>query len=120
MNRKLITSITPETDAMPDFKAGFLQAFDTGSYQDEHIYFTSPTTLFQKIATKRRELIAKLQKVGTVSLRELARLLKRDIRRVHDDTVAFIEQGVIERNGNGVYVPFTEIHTDFSLKAKAA
>ncbi|MDD5392114.1 MAG: transcriptional regulator [Thiothrix sp.] len=120
MNRKLIISITSETDAMQDFKAGFLQAFNTGSYQDEHIYFTSPTALFQKITPKRWELIAKLQEVGTVSIRELARLLGRDIRRVHDDTIALIEEGVIERNGNGVCVPFAEIHTDFSLKAKAA
>jgi hypothetical protein len=41
MHRKLIISITSETDAMQDFKAGFLQAFNTGSYQDEHIYLAS-------------------------------------------------------------------------------
>jgi predicted transcriptional regulator len=80
MNRKLIISITSETDAMQDFKAGFLQAFNTGSYQDEYIYFTSPTVLFQKITPKRWELITTLQEVGTVSIRELARLLGRDIR----------------------------------------
>lgn len=119
-NRKLIISITSEADAMQDFKAGFLQAFNTGSYQPEHIYFSSPAALFQKITPKRWELIAKLQETGTVSIRELARLLGRDIRRVHDDTVALIEEGVVEREGNGVCVPFAEIHTDFSLKSKAA
>lgn len=120
MNRKLIISITSEADAMQDFKAGFLQAFQTGQYQDEHIYFTSPATLFQKITPKRWELVAKLQEVGAVSIRELARLLNRDIRRVHDDVVALDEQGIIERNEKGVFVPFAEIHTDFTLKAKAA
>ena len=120
MSRKLIISITTETDAMQDFKAGFLQAFNTGSYQDEHIYFTSPTALFQKITPKRWELIAKLQEAGTVSIRELARLLNRDVRRVHDDVTALITEGVIERDGNGICVPFAEIHTDFTLKTKAA
>ena len=120
MSRKLIISITTETDAMQDFKAGFLQAFNTGSYQDEHIYFTSPTALFQKITPKRWELIAKLQEAGTVSIRELARLLGRDIRRVHDDVTALMAENIIERDGNGICIPFAEIHTDFSLKTKAA
>lgn len=120
MNKKLIISIASEADAMKDFKAGFLQAFKTGEAQDEYIYFTSPTTLFQKITPKRWELLEKLQKAGTVSIRELARLLQRDIRRVHDDVVALEAEGIIERGENGVSVPFAEIHTDFTLKVKAA
>lgn len=120
MNRKLIISITSEQDALQDFKAGFLRAFQTGGYQDEHIYFTSPAILFQKITPKRWELVAKLQDIGAVSIRELARLLKRDIRRVHDDVSALITEGIIERNEQGVFIPFSEIHTDFTLKTKAA
>lgn len=120
MNRKLIISIQSEVDAIQDFKTGFLQAFKTGEYQDEHIYFTSPATLFQKITPKRWELIARLQDAGTVSIRELARLLERDVRRVHDDVSALIEEGIIERDEQGISIPFTEIHTDFTLKAKAA
>lgn len=117
---KLIISITPEADAMQDFKAGFLQAFASDELQDQHIYFTSPATLFKKITPKRWELLETLQEAGRVSIRELARLLKRDIRRVHDDVVALSEQGIIERTEKGVAVPFSEIHTDFTLKAKAA
>ncbi|MGB3918329.1 MAG: transcriptional regulator [Thiothrix litoralis] len=120
MNRKLIISITSEADAMQDFKAGFLQAFKTGEVQDEYIYFTSPARLFQKITPKRWELIEKLQEAGMVSIRELARLLRRDIRRVHDDVVVLAEEGIIERDAGGVFVPFAEIHTDFTLKTKAA
>ncbi|QTR44647.1 hypothetical protein J9253_11400 [Thiothrix litoralis] len=55
-----------------------------------------------------------------VSIRELARLLRRDIRRVHDDVVVLAEEGIIERDAGGVFVPFAEIHTDFTLKTKAA
>jgi len=120
MSRKLIISISPETEAIQSFKDGFLQAFQTSEPQDEYVYFTSPASLFQKISPKRWELIAKLQDAGLVSIRELARLLKRDIRRVHDDVSALIDEGIIERSEDGVFIPFAEIHTDFTLKAKAA
>lgn len=120
MKRKLIISIQSEEQAIQDFKVGFLNAFNTSEYQDEHIYFTSPATLFQKITPKRWELIACLQDAGSVSMRELARLLNRDIRRVHDDVIALIESSIIERDGKDIMIPFAEIHTDFTLKAKAA
>lgn len=120
MTRKLIISITSEADALQSFRAHFLQAIKTGEPQDEHLYFTSPTRLFQKITPKRWELIARLQESGTISIRELARLLGRDIRRVHDDVVSLAEEGIIERSEAGVSIPFDEIHTDFTLKAKAA
>lgn len=105
---------------MQQFKTGFMEAVSNGKPQDTHIYFLSPAALFQKITPKRWELIAKLQEAGTVSIRELARLLKRDIRRVHDDVVALEEQAIIERSGAGIFIPYEEIHTDFTLKAKAA
>lgn len=120
MSRKLIISITTEAEAIQNFKTGFLQAFDTATPQDECIYFTSPTLLFQKITPKRWELIAKLQASGTVTIRELARLLNRDIRRVHDDVVALEQNGIVERGEDGVSVPFSEIHTDFTLRAQVA
>lgn len=120
MSRKLIISITSEAEAIQAIKAGVLDAIETGEPQDAYIYFLSPATLFKKITPKRWELIAKLQQVGTVSIRELARLLQRDIRRVHDDVVALEEQQIIERNEAGVFIPYQEIHTDFTLKAAAA
>lgn len=120
MTNKLIISITTEQEVMQQFKADFMDAVNTGKPQDTCIYFLSPTALFQKITPKRWELIAKLQEAGTVSIRELARLLKRDIRRVHDDVVALEEQSIIERSEAGICVPYEEIHTDFTLKVKAA
>lgn len=120
MTNKLIISITTEQEAMQQFKAGFIEAVNTGKPQDTHIYFLSPAALFQKITPKRWELIAKLQESGVVSIRELARLLKRDIRRVHDDVVTLEEQSIIERTEAGIRIPYDEIHTDFTLKAKAA
>jgi len=120
MTKKLIISICSEEQAMDAFKTGFIQAMETTEAQNEYLYFTSPSQLFQKITPKRWELLAKLQQTGTVSIRELARSLNRDIRRVHDDVTLLIQEGIIEQQPAGVSIPFSEIQTDFTLKAKAA
>ncbi|MGV6809607.1 MAG: HVO_A0114 family putative DNA-binding protein [bacterium] len=120
MTKKLIISICSEAQAMGAFKAGFIQAMKTADGQDEYLYFTSPTQLFQKITPQRWELLAKLQQVGAVNTRELARLLKRDIHHVQDDVSVLVQEGIIIQEAQGVSIPFSEIHTDFTLKAKAA
>ena len=82
--------------------------------------FSSSAQLFSVFTPKRWELIERLQKIGASSVRGLARALGRDVRRVHDDVMAMIEWGIVERNEAGkVLVPFDVIHIDFDLKAAA-
>ena len=82
--------------------------------------FSSSAQLFSVFTPKRWELIERLQKIGPSSVRGLARALGRDVRRVHDDVMAMIEWGIVERNEAGkVLVPFDVIHIDFDLKAAA-
>jgi hypothetical protein len=50
---------------------------------------------------------------GNLSVRELARALGRDVKRVHDDVVMLAEPGLLERTDNGVVIcPFASMHTD--------
>ncbi len=82
--------------------------------------FSSPAQLFSVLSPKRWDLIEHLQKIGPSSVRGLARMLGRDIRRVHDDVSALIEWGLIERDEDGkVLVPYDVIHADFNLRAVA-
>ena len=54
-------------------------------------------------------------------MRELARLVERDVRRVHDDVVALTNLGLLERTeGGGVICPFATVHVDFKLEPVAA
>ena len=53
-------------------------------------------------------------------MRELARQLKRDVHRVHDDVKALKELGIIDQSDKGIQVPFDKIHTDFTLSREAA
>jgi len=49
-----------------------------------------------------------------------ARLLNRDIHRVHDDAQTLIEFSLIEKTDEGKpIVPFERIHTEFEMAAAA-
>ena len=82
--------------------------------------FTSSSQFFEVINSRRWDLVVTLQKIGKSSIRELARQVSRDVRRVHDDVKILLEHGVIEQDSQGVCVPYDEIHADFTLKAEAA
>lgn len=118
--RTLTIRILTEDAAMQDIQQKFTNTWKNDEYIGEYLTFESPNALFKAITPKCWELIDKLQNLGTVSMRELARQLGRDIHRIHDDIKKLKELGIVEQNNKGVHVPFQKIHTDFTLKAKAA
>ena len=108
--------------AMREMNESFKRTWESGVPADPLARFTfsSSAQLFSVFTPKRWELIERLQKIGPSSVRGLARALGRDVRRVHDDVMAMIEWGIVERNEAGkVLVPFDVIHIDFDLKAAA-
>ncbi|MGB1258010.1 MAG: HTH domain-containing protein [Thiolinea sp.] len=118
---KILTiSLMNSKNAMQQMKNSATQAWKTGQYQGETLSYATPAQLFKVFTQKRWEMIACLQTQKTpVSIRELARQLGRDVRRVHDDVRALTEEGVIEKSSNGISIPYTEIHADFTLKKAA-
>ena len=68
---------------------------------------------------KRWSLIRTLQGKGPLSIRELARRVDRDAKRVHEDVVDLIELGLFERVEAGVACPFARIHVDIELAVAA-
>ena len=60
----------------------------------------------------------KLQGQGEMPLRELARQLVRDVKRVHEDVVTLADLGLLERTpSGGVLCPYATLHIDMYLKA---
>ena len=108
--------------ALDESFAGALEAATTGKPADPVATFTfsSPAQLFTVISPKRWDLIERLQQAGPCSIRSLARLLDRDVKRVHEDISTLLDWGIVERNAAGaVFVPYDVIHADFDLKAVA-
>ena len=118
--KELTIQIQDEDAAMQAMKQRFVSTMKNGTYTGEFLTFESPAALFRAITPKRWELIGVLQKLGTVSMRELARQTKRDVHRIHDDVKALKELGIVDQDTKGITVRFDKIHTDFTLSREAA
>ena len=88
------------------------------TYQGEILNFESAGSFFGKLTERRWALVHALQGQGAMSVRELARRVARDVRRVHDDVAALTELGLVERTASGgVECPFEAVHIDMRLTA---
>ena len=89
-----------------------------GAYQGEVLNFESPGAFFSRLSEKRWALVRALQGQGDLAVRELARRVGRDVKRVHQDVQVLAELGLVERaDGGGVVCPFAEVHIDMRLQA---
>lgn len=100
----------------PDWQAGLRAAAQTAqkaTYLGEVLNFESPGHFFGQLTEKRWSLVRTAQGKGELSVHELARLVERDVKRVHtqaallfaqpglEDTLRFEQrhQAIIERFG---------------------
>lgn len=105
----------------PDWQAGLraaAQAAQQNSYQGEVLNFESPGHFFGQLTERRWALVRTAQGKGELSVRELARLVDRDVKRVHEDVVVLADLGLLERTeSGGVLCPYASMHIDMYLKA---
>lgn len=118
MTRRKLT-IKLSSDRRAGIRAAVRTGFGSKTYRGEVLVFETPAAFFGKLTGKRWEMIRALQGEGVVSIRELARRVERDFKRVHEDVSTLIELGLFEREEHGVVCPFDRIHVDLELKAAA-
>lgn len=107
----------------PDWKSALRAAgqraskgLATGEYQGETLNFETPGSFFSRLTENRWQLLNELLGSGTVGVRELARRLGRDVKRVHADAAVLVELGLIEKDENGALVcPYGNIHVDMVM-----
>jgi predicted transcriptional regulator len=103
----------------PDWKAALRlagKAAQHETYQGETLNFQSPGIFFSRLTERRWDIINALQTRKTMGVRELARYVGRDVKRVHEDTKILVELGLIERNEKGALsCPYTDIHVDMHI-----
>ena len=110
-------TITLEPDWAGALRAAGKRA-TASTYQGETLNFESPADFFGRLTERRWTIVRLLQGRGEVSVRELARLLGRDVKRVHEDVVILADLGLIERTEScGVICPFASVHIDMLLRA---
>ena len=105
----------------PDWKAALratAQLAKAEAYQGEVLNFETPAQFFGKLTEKRWELVRAAQGRGELSVRELARLVGRDVKRVHEDVTVLAKLGMLERTEQGGLIcPFTSMHIDMYLES---
>ena len=108
-----------EVKSPKDAMAEFSQAWKSSKQQKAaRISFASPELLWKVLTAKRWELLKALCGAGSVSIREAARRVERDVKGVHGDVIALIKAGLLNRTENGgVEFPYEAIKVEFLLQA---
>ena len=105
----------------PDWKTAFRAvgvAAKADAYQGEVLNFETPAQFFGQLSEKRWNIVRAALGQGETPVRELARIVDRDVKRVHDDIVILAKLGLLERTeGGGVSCPYTSMHIDMYLQA---
>ena len=105
----------------PDWKAAIRAAgvsAKADTYQGEVLNFETPAQFFRQLSEKRWDIVCAAQGKGEMSVRELARVVDRDVKRVHEDVGILTELGLLERTeSGGVSCPYTSMHIDMYLQA---
>ena len=79
----------------PDWKGALraaAQAAKAGKYQGEVLNFETPAQFFGQLTEKRWDVVRAAQGKGELSVRELARLVDRDVKRVRHRQGAAVKQ----------------------------
>ncbi|MBP6057511.1 MAG: DNA-binding protein [Nitrosomonas sp.] len=99
--------------------ADFTQAWNLNKQQEsDRISFASPELLWKVLTAKRWELLKALCGAGSVSIREAARRVERDVKGVHGDVVALLKAGLLVRNEDGaIEFPYEAVKVEFLLQA---
>lgn len=101
--------------------SGRFAAAMKGKTQGQFIGFATPELLFETLTQLRWSILKTMTGAGPLSIREVARRVERDVKRVHADVSALLNAGVLERIEDGsVVFPYDAIHVDFTLQAQAA
>lgn len=82
--------------------------------------FSSYEDMHRILAPSRLEIVKTLVGTGPLSIREVARRVKRDVQAVHRDVMTLINSGVIDRSEKGIEFPYDGIHFEFDITADKA
>ena len=81
--------------------------------------FASWEAMHRTLAPKRTEIVMAMAGRGSLTVREVAKLVNRDIKNVHGDLDMLVKSGVIDKTGDGFAFPYARIHFEFDMEAAA-
>lgn len=110
-------TVTLQLASLDDVKRRAREAFK-GRKQGARISFASPELLFRVMTIKRWELVRAMAGAGPLTIRGVARRLRRDVKAVHGDVHALLAAGILRKTESGrIEFPFDAIRVDVMLRA---
>ena len=109
-------TVTLQVATRQDVGRRTLDAF-RGNKQGSRISFATPELLFRLMTAKRWELIRTITGAGSLTIREIARRVHRDVKAVHGDVHTLLNSGVLYKNENLIVFPYDAVHVDVVLRA---
>lgn len=109
--KTVVLDVPSPNDAMADF----VRVWKTGRGEKAvRITFATPELLWKVMTAKRWQLLRAMCGAGPLSIREVARRVKRDVKAVHTDVTALLNAGVLDRGKDGrVMFPFDSVKVEF-------
>jgi predicted transcriptional regulator len=117
MEATAMRTVTLEVASLDKVKRRVQEAM-RGKRQPARISFATPELLWRILTPKRWELLKTMGGQGAMTLRELARRVRRDVKGVHRDAHALLDAGLIDRNEDGkLEFRYDAVRVEFELKA---
>lgn len=91
-----------------------------GEPQGSFLSFSSIELLWQTMTPRRWEILRAMTGQEPMSLRNVARLVERDLKTTHGDVHALLDAGILVKTDNGrVVFPYDAVHVDFTITRAA-
>lgn len=109
-------TVVLEVRSAADALASMAQTMESGQPETEaRISFATPELLWQVLTAKRWKLLKAMCGAGTISIREAARRVGRDVKAVHGDVTVLLKAGVLDRAVDGIRFPFDAVKVEFLI-----
>ncbi|HRP95627.1 MAG TPA: helix-turn-helix domain-containing protein [Rhodocyclaceae bacterium] len=90
---------------------------ERGEEIDEaHLTFFDFETMVATLSPKRLALLRHVHQHPAATVAELAKSLRRDYKRVHEDVTALEHAGLLLRDKNGIRAPYATVRAIVSLE----
>lgn len=118
---KTTNKVQVHVGSLSDMGQRFISAWNKaakgGRVNETHVTFLDLRTMLDTLSPKRLELLTHIRQHGADNVRELATVIERDYKNVHQDVAALEAAGLLVRDGRKLSAPWDEVQASVSLNA---
>jgi len=114
--RQLHLRVAPPRDALDRFEAAWNRVAEGARVAPLRVLTLRDLPLLLRTLTPARwALVERLKKEGPLSVYQLAKRLQRDYKNVHTDVAQLVRLGIVERQSDGVAVPWELLRAELGF-----